>query len=139
MFHTPIGRFQLELIIFIANFSTVVPFNSCVSFPVGFSSSMRHFQKSCRVLKFILSPDLGSWLLEFKSLIILIVGSRLLDLNSKINSPDQATKYISCTDGKISVRIINFYYLFFTVVPLTSCVFFTVSLWSLTWRFQQVL
>ena len=42
-----------------------------VFFPVGLSSLMRHFQ---HVLKFLLSPDLGSWQLEFKSLIISIVG-----------------------------------------------------------------
>jgi hypothetical protein len=33
MFHTPMGRFQLELFIFITYFSTVVPFSSFVFFP----------------------------------------------------------------------------------------------------------
>ena len=41
MFHAPIGRFQLELVIFIAYFSTVAIFTNCVFFPVGLSSLMR--------------------------------------------------------------------------------------------------
>ena len=44
MFHAPIGRFQLELFIFITCFSTVVQFN-VVFFPVGLSSLIRHFQQ----------------------------------------------------------------------------------------------
>ena len=32
MFHALMGRFQLELFIFITYFSTVVPFTSCVFF-----------------------------------------------------------------------------------------------------------
>ena len=43
-------------------------------FSVGLSSLIRHFQQFLWVLKFILSPGLGSWQLEFKSLIIVIVG-----------------------------------------------------------------
>jgi len=35
MFHAHMGRFQLELFIFITYFSTVVLLNSCVMFPVG--------------------------------------------------------------------------------------------------------
>ena len=62
MFHALVGRFQLELFIFITYFSTVVPITSCVFFPVGFSSLTRHFQQ---ILWFLLSPDLGSWHLEF--------------------------------------------------------------------------
>ena len=31
--------------------------------------------------------------------------------------------HVSCTDGKISVRINLLFYLFFTVVPSNSCVF----------------
>ena len=45
MFHALLGRFQLELIIFITYFSTVVSFTSCVSFPVGLSSLTQHFQQ----------------------------------------------------------------------------------------------
>ena len=51
MFHAPMGRFQLELFIFITNFSTVVPLNICVFFPVGLSTR-DIFNRSCRVLKF---------------------------------------------------------------------------------------
>jgi len=35
MFHALMGRFQLELFIFITYFSIVVPLYSCVFFPVG--------------------------------------------------------------------------------------------------------
>ena len=45
MFHAMMGRFQLELIIFITCFSTVVPFKSCVFFHVGLSSLTRNFQQ----------------------------------------------------------------------------------------------
>jgi hypothetical protein len=45
LFHAPMGRFQLELFIFITYFSTVVPLTSCVLIPVDLSSSMRHFQQ----------------------------------------------------------------------------------------------
>ena len=38
MFHTLMGRFQLELFIFITYFLNVVPLTSCVFFPVGLSS-----------------------------------------------------------------------------------------------------
>ena len=44
---------------------------------------------------------------------------------------------VSCTDGKISVRILLITY-FSTVVPCTSCVFFPVGLLSLTWHFLTV-
>ena len=47
--------------------------------------------------------------------------------------------HVSCTDGKISVRIIYFNYLFSTIVPLTSCVFFPVGLSPLTRHFQHFL
>ena len=43
-------------------------------FPVGLSSLIRHFQQILWVLKFLLSPGLSSWQLEFKSQIIVIVG-----------------------------------------------------------------
>ena len=43
MFHAPMGRFQLELFIFITYFSIIIPFN-VVFFPVGLSSLMRHFK-----------------------------------------------------------------------------------------------
>ena len=107
-------------------------------FPVGLSSLIQHFQQVLRVLKFLLSPGVGSWQLEFKSLIIVIVGFQnfvcclawavylgvqitdegsslyhhrrtkwpniktsplISDLNSKINSPGQATNKISKTNN----------------------------------------
>ena len=74
MYHAPIGRFQLELIYYFTYFSSVVPSNICVFFPVALSFLIQHFQQVLWVLKFLLSPDLGSWQLEFKSLIIVIVG-----------------------------------------------------------------
>ena len=37
MIHALMGKFQLELFIFITYFSTVVPLISCVFFPAGFS------------------------------------------------------------------------------------------------------
>ena len=37
MFHAMIGRFQLELLICITYFSTVIPLTSCVFFLVGLS------------------------------------------------------------------------------------------------------
>ena len=45
MFHALMGRFQLELFIFITYFSTVIPLTSCVFFPAGLSSLTRHFQQ----------------------------------------------------------------------------------------------
>ena len=45
MFHASIGRFQLELFIFITYFSTIVPFNSCVFFPISLSLLVWHFQQ----------------------------------------------------------------------------------------------
>ena len=43
-------------------------------FPVGLLLLIQHFQQVLWVLKFLLSPDLGSWQLKFTSLIIVIVG-----------------------------------------------------------------
>ena len=45
MFHALMGRFQLELFIFITYFSTVVALTSCVFFPVGLLLLMQHFQQ----------------------------------------------------------------------------------------------
>jgi len=45
MFHSLMGRFQLELFIFITYFSTGVPLTSCVFIPVGLSSLTRHVQQ----------------------------------------------------------------------------------------------
>ena len=45
MFDAQMGRFQLELFICIAYFSTVVPLTSCVLFPVRLSSLTRYFQQ----------------------------------------------------------------------------------------------
>ena len=42
-------------------------------FSVGLPLLIQHFQQVLWVLKFLLSPGLGSWQLEFKSLIIVIV------------------------------------------------------------------
>ena len=52
-------------------FSTILPSNSCCFCPVGLSLLI-HFQLVLWVLKLLLSPDLGSWQLDFKSLIIVI-------------------------------------------------------------------
>jgi hypothetical protein len=65
-------RFQLEFIYYFTYFCTVVPSSSCF-FPVGLSSLIL-FQQVLLALKFLLSPALDSWQLEFKSLIIFIVG-----------------------------------------------------------------
>jgi hypothetical protein len=46
-------------------------------FPVGLSLLIQHFQGVLWVLKLPLSPGLGSWQLEFKSLIIIIVGFKI--------------------------------------------------------------
>ena len=57
-------------------------------FPVGLSSLIQHYQQVLWVLKLLLSPGLGSWQLEFKSLIIVIVGfqnwTNMLNLLDKI-------------------------------------------------------
>ena len=50
------------------------PIQNLCFFPVGLSLLMQHFQQVLWVLKFLLSPGLGSLLLEFKSLIIVIVS-----------------------------------------------------------------
>ena len=49
MFHTPMGRFQLELIYYFTYFSTVVPSNIGCFYPVGLSFLIR-FQKVLWVL-----------------------------------------------------------------------------------------
>ena len=59
-------------------FSTAFPSNifmflSCRPFLL-----IQHFQQVLRVLKFLLSPGLGSWQLEFKSLIIVILVFKIL-------------------------------------------------------------
>ena len=73
MFHAPMGRFRLELVYFIYLFSHHRPTQQlCISFRLYYDI----FNRSCRVLKFLLSPGLGSWHLEFKSLIISIFGFR---------------------------------------------------------------
>ena len=69
MFHAPMGRFQFIILpIFPSSHPTVVCF-----FPVGLSLLIRRFQHVLWVFKFLLSPGLGSWQLEFKSLITVIV------------------------------------------------------------------
>ena len=106
-------------------FFTVVPSNVVCFFPVGLSSLIWNFQQVLWVLKFLLSPGLGSWQLEFKSLIIVIVGfqnfvcclvwavylgvqitdeGRSLYIGSKIKSPDQATKKF----WKLTITIISY-------------------------------
>ena len=47
-------------------------------FPVGLSLLIQHFQQVLWMLKFLLSSGLDSWQLEFKSLIIAIVGFKIL-------------------------------------------------------------
>ena len=72
MFHARMRRFQLELIYYFTYFSTIVPSNSCVFLSCRLSSLIQHFQQVLWVMKFLLSPGLGSWQLEFKSVIIVI-------------------------------------------------------------------
>ena len=45
MFHALVGRFKLELFMFITYFPTVIPLTSIVFFPVGLSSLTRLFQQ----------------------------------------------------------------------------------------------
>ena len=52
-----------------SSYSTLVCF-----FPVGLLLLIQHFQQVLWVLKFLLSAGLGSWQLEFKSQIIVMVG-----------------------------------------------------------------
>ena len=66
------GRFQSELIYYFTYFSTFVTSNSCV-FLFSRPFIVNTFSTGLVMLKFILSPGLGSWQLEFKSLIIIIV------------------------------------------------------------------
>ena len=60
-----------ELIYFNYQFFHRRPIQQLFFFPVGFSSLTKLV---LWVLKLLLSPGLGSWQLEFKSLIIVIVG-----------------------------------------------------------------
>ena len=64
-------------------------------FPVDFSLLIVHFLQVLLVLKFILSPGMGSWQLEFKSQISPLIN----DLNSKINSRSQAANRILKTNN----------------------------------------
>ena len=57
MFHAPVERFQLELINYFTYFSTVVPSNICVFFPVGLSLLIQYFQQVLWMLKFLLSEE----------------------------------------------------------------------------------
>ena len=74
MFHAPMRRFQFELIYYFTYFSPSSHPTLVCFFPVGLSLLIQHFQQVLWVLKFLMSPGLGSWQLEFKSLIIVIVG-----------------------------------------------------------------
>ena len=65
---------QLELIYYSTYFSPSSHPTLVCFFTIGLSLLIHHFQQVLRVLKFLLSPGLGSWKLEFKSLIIVIVG-----------------------------------------------------------------
>ena len=58
---------------------------------------------------------------------------------NKVNMFNTFKYHVSCTDGKISVRIIYFYYLFFHHHPIQCCVFFPIGLLLLMRHFQQVL
>ena len=53
MFHAPIGRFQLELIIILPIFPPLSHPTFVCFFPVGLSSLIRHFQRVLWVLKFL--------------------------------------------------------------------------------------
>ena len=100
------------LIILITYFPTIVPVISCVFFPVGLSSFMRHLQQ---VLQFLLSPSLSSFDLEILKAASskhlhndVIAGQndpiyKLLPtsvVRTQDNSPDQANTYstMSCDD-----------------------------------------
>ena len=65
--------YTVQFIYYFTYFPTIFPSNICYFFPVGLSLLIQHFQQTLLVLKFLLSPGLGSWQLEFKSLIIVIV------------------------------------------------------------------
>ena len=67
MFHTPMGRFQLELIYYFTYFSPSSHPALVCFFPVGLSLLIQHFQQVLWVLKFFLSPGLGSWQLTHKT------------------------------------------------------------------------
>ena len=60
--------------------------------PVDLSLLIQHFQQVLWVLKLFLSPALGSWQLEFKSLIIVIVGFFKFQIISDLNSNRQLPK-----------------------------------------------
>ena len=94
MFHAPIRRFQLQSKLELPVFSgfTIVPFNQLCSFLQAFHRSYifcRSFQAS-------------------KKLPILILTKCTFN----------TFKYhVSCTNGKISVRINFLFYLFFSIIP----------------------
>ena len=72
MFHTPMGRFQFELIYYFTCFSTIVPSNSCMFLscrPFVFNT----FSTSLVCLEVSSASWLGYWQLEFKSQVIVIV------------------------------------------------------------------
>ena len=74
MIDAPMVRFQLELMYYFTYFSPSFHPTFIFFIPVGLSLLIQHFQRVLWVLKFLLSPCLDSWQLEFISLIILIVG-----------------------------------------------------------------
>ena len=84
-------KFHLELFIFIAYFSTVVPVTSCVFFPVGLSSK-RHFQQ---ILKFLLSINFQ--IQSVLNSIFLIMKKFLRENSSRINMTliINGSKYLS--------------------------------------------
>ena len=63
MFHAPMGRFKLELLFYL--FFHCRPIQQLCFFPVGLSLLTQHFQRVLWVLKFLLSPGLGSSLIYF--------------------------------------------------------------------------
>ena len=68
------GKISVRINLLFYLFFTAVQSNVVCFFPVVFSSLIWHFQHVLWVLKFLLSSDLWSLLLEFKSLIIVTVG-----------------------------------------------------------------
>ena len=126
--------YKLDLIYYLPIF----PLSSHPTFvcfcPVGLSLLIQHFQQVLRVLKFLLSPGLGSWQLEFKSLIIVIVGFQNfvcylawagdLDNHRKINTLEEIEILKAASSGNLLNVIAGqndpIYKLFPSSVILTS-------------------
>ena len=126
-------------------------------FPAGLSLLIQHFQKVLSVLKFLLSPGLGSWQFEFKSLIIVIVGFQnwvccllwavyvgvqITDGRSLYIGPfcPAMTSYIMfhAPMGRFQLKLI-YYFTYFSPCRPIQHFFFPAGLSLLIQHFQQVL